>query len=103
MYLLYADESGDCGLTNSPTRFFILTGLVVHELRWQTYLAELLDFRQQMRQKFGLRLREEFHAAAFISRPGELTRIKRNDRLAMIRAFTNTLASMKDPDGVVYL
>ena len=35
MYLMYVDESGDIGLVNSPTRYFVLVGLVLHELRWQ--------------------------------------------------------------------
>jgi Protein of unknown function (DUF3800) len=34
MYLMYVDESGDPGLNNSPTRYFTLTGMVVHEQRW---------------------------------------------------------------------
>ncbi len=90
------DESCDCGLVNSPTRYFVLTGLVIHELRWQAYLNQLIGFRQQMRQKFGLKLREEIHAAAMITNPGDLVRIKRYDRLAIIRAFADELAAMTD-------
>jgi hypothetical protein len=96
MYLMYVDESGDCGMTNSPTRYFVLTGLVVHELRWRAYLNQLIAFRQQMKQSFGLRLREELHAAAMISRPGSLVRIRRNDRLTIIRLFAAELAAMTD-------
>lgn len=96
MYLMYVDESGDCGMDGSPTRFFVLTGLIVHELRWQTYFEQLVQFRRRLRDQFGLRMREEFHAASFLTRPGELVRIKRNDRLAMIRAFADELASMPD-------
>jgi hypothetical protein len=96
MYLMYIDESGDCGLTNSPTRYFVLTGLVVHELRWQTYLDRLIAFRQQMKQHFGLRLREELHASAMVNHPGSLVRIKRHDRLAILRAFADELAAMTD-------
>lgn len=96
MYLMYVDESGDCGVNNSPTRYFVLSGLVIHELRWQTYLNQLIAFRQRMRQQFGLRLREEIHAAAMINSPGPLVRIKRNDRLAIIRAFADELAIMTD-------
>ena len=96
MYLMYVDESGDCGLTNSPTRYFVLTGLILHELRWQPYLDQLVDFRRRMRQSFGLRLREEIHASAMINSPGSLVRIKRHDRLAIIRAFADELASMPD-------
>lgn len=96
MYLMYVDESGDCGLVNSPTRYFVLTGLVVHELRWQAYADQLVAFRRQMRQQFGLRLREELHAAALITRPGELVRIKRHNRLTIIRSFADEIASMGD-------
>lgn len=93
---MYVDESGDCGIMNSPTRYFVLTGLVVHELRWKAYLDTFVGFRRRMKQQFGIRLREEIHAGDFISRPGALVRIKRNDRLALLRVFTDQLASMLD-------
>jgi len=96
LYLMYVDESGDCGLANSPTRYFILTGLVLHELRWQAYLDQFVEFRHRMKQQFGIRLREEIHAADFISRPGPLIRIKRNDRLTIVRSLADQLASMTD-------
>lgn len=100
MYLMYVDESGDCGLVNSPTRYFVLSGLAVHELRWQACLDDLISFREFLRDGFGLKLREEFHAAALINRPGELIRIKRHDRLAMIRMFATALARMTDVNVV---
>ena len=96
MYLMYVDESGDVGLQISPTRYFVLTGLVVHELRWQSYLDELIGFRRDLKTHFGLRLREEFHAADLLTRPGGLVRIPRQDRLTMIRAFADKLAGMTD-------
>lgn len=33
MYLMYVDESGDSGLLGSPTRYFVVSGIVLHELR----------------------------------------------------------------------
>jgi len=60
---MYVDESGDIGLTQSPTRYFVLCGLVIHELRWREYFDELLTFRRFLRQQYGLKLREELHAA----------------------------------------
>lgn len=93
---MYVDESGDPGLVGSPTRYFSLTGLVIHELRWNEYLDRLIDFRRRMRNQFGLLMREEIHAAHFINRPGKLVRIKRNDRLSIIRMLINELAAMQD-------
>jgi hypothetical protein len=94
MYLMYVDESGDTGLSNSPTNYFVLSGLVLHELKWKATLDQLIDFRRRMQRAFGLRLREEIHAARFITSPGPLVRIKRNDRLTILRSLANELASM---------
>lgn len=96
MYLMYVDESGDSGLKNTPTRYFVLTGLVVHELRWVAYQQQLVDFRRRMKAAFGLRLRDEIHASAMLNRPGELVRIPRNDRLTILRSFARELSTMAD-------
>ncbi len=93
---MYVDESGDVGLINSPTRYFVLTGLVVHELRWKEYLDQMLDFRKRMKQIYGLRMRDEIHASEMIRRPGKLAYIKRHNRLAIIRAFAKELSTMPD-------
>ena len=96
MFLMYVDESGDCGIENTPSRYFVLTGIVIHELRWKRYLNEILKFRRRIRESFGLKLREEIHAARLITKPGNLVRIKRNDRLTIIRWFTGLIASFDD-------
>ncbi|MHB1787782.1 MAG: DUF3800 domain-containing protein [Acidimicrobiales bacterium] len=94
--MMHVDESGDCGMVRSPSRYFVLTGLVVHEVRWVDCLNALIDFRRRMRDAFGLKIREELHAAIFISRPGPLARISKDKRLTIIRAFADQLASMTD-------
>lgn len=96
MYLMYVDESGDTGLINSPTRYFVLSGIVIHELRWRDYLEQLIDFRKRMLRAFGLHLREEIHASQFITSPGSFARINKNDRLTILRNFANELAVMTD-------
>ena len=96
MFLMYVDESGDVGLDRSPTRYFILTGVVVHESRWRAYLERLIDFRKHLRDTYGLRMREEFHAAHMLRNPGDLMRIPRHDRLAMMREFADQMAAMSD-------
>jgi len=100
MFLMYVDESGDTGMLGSPTRYFTLTGLVLHELRWQVYLDLLINFRQSLKARFGLKLREEIHSAHMINRPGELSRIPRHDRLTIVRLFANLLATMTDFNAI---
>lgn len=94
MYLLYADESGDIGRNNSPTRFFCLSGLVVHELCWNDTLEAIINFRRRLRQVYGLKLREEIHAAAFIQKPGEMRRIPKSMRLRLLRDTLEFQASL---------
>jgi len=99
MYLMYVDESGDCGLPagGSPTRYFILSGLVLHELRWKDTLAKLIDFRKRMKISFKVRLRDEIHASDMISRHGkELAFLTRNERLTILRHFINEIASLNE-------
>src|SRR4029453_8897765 len=95
MFLMFVDESGDSGLVNSPSLFFALTGLVVHELRWKTCLNRILDFRRKLSHNIGLKLREEIHARALISQPGRLARISKHLRLKIIRDFADELASIQ--------
>ena len=96
MYLMYVDESGDSGMLCSPTRYFALSGLVIHQLSWRQTLDRLVAFRQRMRSAFGLKLREEIHAARFINNPGEVVRIARHDRLTILRHFADEIASTPD-------
>lgn len=85
MYLMYVDESGDCGLVNSPTNHFVLSGIVIHESQWRNVLSSLVKFRRYIKNTKGLKIREEIHANAFISKPKTLSRIKRNDRLDILK------------------
>jgi len=96
MYLMYVDESGDPGMKGSPSQYFVLSGLVVHELSWSTTLDAVLLFRQRMKTRFGLKLREEIHAAHFINNPGTLSRIKRHHRLEILRHFADEISALPD-------
>jgi hypothetical protein len=96
MYLMYVDESGDTGVSNSPTNYFVLSALIVHELRWATALDRMVAFRRRMRDKFGLKMSDELHAAGMINKPGDLVRIRRNDRLTILRALVDELAQIPD-------
>lgn len=95
MFLLYVDESGDSGLVNSPTNYFILSGIVIHELRWKSFLEGLVNFRRHLKDTKDLKLREEIHCTNFINSPGELIRIRRNDRLDIMKQCINWLNSQE--------
>lgn len=97
MYLMYVDESGDSGKwhKNSPTRYFILSAIVIHEADWKDTLTNLVNFRRTLRDTKGLKLREEIHCTEFINKPGALIRIKRNDRLDILKKCLDWLNNQK--------
>jgi Protein of unknown function (DUF3800) len=115
MYLMYVEESGDSGLQGSPTRYFVLSGIVVHELRWHEALNRLVSFRQRMRTRFGLQMREEIHAGPMLSRLASMkflnivnVRVDKHGKSAgydpfekaweaLIQRFENTLRSRNFP------
>ncbi len=49
-----------------------------------------------MRQTKGLKLREEIHATHFVNRPGELRRIKRNDRIDILKQCIDWVKNQQD-------
>lgn len=94
MYLAYVDESGDPGLVKSPTRFFVLSALVVHELSWRASLDELIEFRRQLKTRYKLRLRDEMHAGKWLQRSSEPKGIAKHDRLEILRRTADKLAQI---------
>ena len=85
MYLAYADESGDSGYVNSPTSWFVLACLLVHETDWKETLDQLIEMRKQLRSDFGIPVRAEIKSTNFIYRRGALTGIGRRDRIQLFR------------------
>lgn len=66
MHIAYLDESGDLGAAGSPTRLFILSGLLVPHERWIEASGMLENLRASLRQLHGLRLGAEIHASQFL-------------------------------------
>ena len=80
----------------SPTRYFVLRGIIVHETKWKNALTQLIDFRLRMRSRFGLLMKEEIHTGAMLTRPSGLVRIRKNDRLTIVRQFLDQIAAIAD-------
>lgn len=92
MYLMYVDESGDTGLGNSPTRYFALSGLVVHESRWRDFVNVLIQFKRTMKEVYGLPVRAEIHASEYIN--SRVYGLERHLRLAILRNLLDELAKL---------
>ncbi|MHB1210357.1 MAG: DUF3800 domain-containing protein [Acidimicrobiales bacterium] len=99
---MYVDESGDSGLPadRSPTRYFCLSGVVVHELRWREVLWELTEFRRWIKRRYGIYLEDELHHAEMVGKTKKLAeslvKLPKYERLAIIRHHADKLANLHD-------
>ncbi len=78
-----------------PSGHFVLTGIVIHELRWRSCIENLQDFRRELKNDFGLKLREEIHHRRCSFGRTILRVSKSTNRLAIIRRFADRLASVQ--------
>jgi hypothetical protein len=58
-FLAYYDESGDAGIVGSPTKYFVLSCVLVHEKQWLSTLDQLISMRRRMRELHKLPTRPE--------------------------------------------
>lgn len=97
MYLMYVDESGDSGKINSPTKYFILSAVIVHESSWQSLLDDLISLKRAFKNKYGLLIKEEIHASEFLQKRIKLkNKIPRNQRLDMLKKCLDWLNLRND-------
>lgn len=101
--LLYVDESGDPGLYNSPTKYFVLSAIIIDEFNWRSLVSHHLEFRKFLRDSKGLKIEEEIHASDFINSPGDLVRIKRHDRLDILKKTIDWIVNQERSMGVITL
>lgn len=90
VYLMYVDESGDTGVETLHTKYFVLTGLVVHESRWREFIEVLVQLRKTLSERYGLPIRTELHASEYIRK--QVFDIAKHDRLAIMRNVIDELA-----------
>lgn len=96
MFLVYVDESGDIGLNNSPTNYFCLSAIIIHENDWHDTLEAIIEFRKILRQRYGFKLREEIHSSHFIHKPKDFGRIAKSLRLRLLRDVIDFQASLSN-------
>lgn len=98
MYLLYADESGDAGLKNSPTKHLIISGVIIEESNWNAVFNSTKLFRTLLRKKYKILLKDELHAKDLIYGRGDFFQknLTPNERLNVYRESLDHLSTLSD-------
>jgi hypothetical protein len=69
----------------------------VHESNWLDFLDDLIAFRHYLRNRFGLRLKEEIHASEFVNgRVNLRANIPKNDRIDILKKSLKWLNTRND-------
>ena len=66
MYLMYVDECGDKGMSHDSSRYFILSGMVVHESNWLEFGKAMSRAKHKAYNDYGLDTRLELHAKSML-------------------------------------
>ena len=70
-----------------------MSGLIVSQYDWQQSLERLKLFRKEMRNQYGLKLREEIHASELIriNKIDSYRQIRKRDRIKILENFISQL------------
>ncbi len=105
MYIVYIDESGSSsdGSYNGQigwqpkggreSRYFVLTALVVDESDWKVLFKKLKNIRENMKEIYGISLKEYIHATELVTGNGAWRHNSRRNftRLKRIKLLKNLL------------
>jgi hypothetical protein len=103
MHILYVDESGDPGDNPYGSPFYILSGIVISQDEWQKYLERLKTFRQSLKTRYGLLIREEMHATELIriNKLKAYKKIRKSDRIQILREYCQQIPLIFDTAKII--
>lgn len=95
MYLMYVDESGDVGMGEGGSDYFVLSGLVVHEGSWNTANRAIVSLKEDLAARYGFDSQRELHASDLIGRSGNKRGgLSRKSALLMLKDVLKFEATM---------
>ena len=100
MMLMYVDESGDVGQFipgySQNSQHFVLSGLIISQEEWLSYLQNIKIFRRHIKSQYGLLLKEEIHAAELIrvKKIAAYKQIRKSDRIYILKMFIQQMHVM---------
>lgn len=95
-YLVYFDETGDDGANTCSSTQFVLTSVYLKVDSWQDSFNAVREFRKELKEKYGLHVKEEIHTKHLVRdkglyRPYGWNEEQRKQLLMDIVQFISTL------------
>jgi hypothetical protein len=95
MYIAYYDEAGDDGYPKYSSKMFILTCVYIKHSDWKEIFENLLSFRRQLKEEYGLPVKYEMHTKQFLlnKKPYRQHEFPDETRIEIIEKFLKFLAN----------
>ena len=97
MILQYVDDSGDVGLVaKSPTRFYVLSTMIIYEDDWNETFRQIKQFRIELQKKYKIKMSDEMKANHLIRKQGFAYRLNLNEttRIIIYRSALKLLSTL---------
>jgi len=75
MYIAYVDESGDPGCNTTITKHFTLSGIIIADSNWKSFLDRVKVFRKGLKSDFGLTLNSDLRATDLWNNSGDFRKL----------------------------
>lgn len=97
MFISYYDESGDDGYPKYSSLLFVLSSIYLYYLNWKDVYSNIVEFRQQLKNDFGLPVKIEFHTKYFLlnKNPYKKYSISDGDRISIIDLFCDLVSQLE--------
>ena len=66
-YVAYFDETGDDGILQTSSDFFVLTSVYMPASSWQSNFNKIKAMRKVLKDRYGLHVNEEIHTKNFLT------------------------------------
>lgn len=103
MYIMYVDESGDPGLVGNNSKHYILSGIIVSQHNWKTYLDRLKSFRKYLLAEYGFGLTAEIHASELIriNKSKYYSKFRKSQRIDILKDFCHEMPVIFDGAKII--
>ena len=69
-YIVYFDETGDDGANTLSSKHFVLSSVYLAVDSWQDNFNRIREFRKELKEKYGLHIKEEIHTKHLVRDKG---------------------------------
>lgn len=96
MNIAYFDETGDDGYPKYSSELFVMTSIYMEAQNWRNNYNQMLDFKKHLKDKYGLKVYEEFHTKDFLTNkhPYRNYNFNKNTRLNIFEKFIELITRL---------